>query len=128
MPMTPGLAAGIRQLPTDEEPVAVNDDIIVEVEEDGPSYEKDENGKFWPAGQGAPDWDNATPICSSVQCAVGGTVWSLGFGQCSQQGSTFPWLIFTLPKVGDCSPIGSFTESSAPQGWEGLVTISVAWA
>jgi hypothetical protein len=46
MPMTPGLAAGIRQLPIDEAPTAVSDDLIVEVEEDGPSYERDEQGNI----------------------------------------------------------------------------------
>ncbi len=46
MPMTPGLAAGIRQLPPEEALEAVNDDLIVEVEEDGPSYEKDEDGNI----------------------------------------------------------------------------------
>lgn len=46
MPMTPGLAAGIRQLPIDETPSAVNDDLIVEVEEDGPSYERDDRGNI----------------------------------------------------------------------------------
>jgi len=44
--MTPGLAAGIRQLPPEEALEAVNDDLIVEVEEDGPSYEKDEDGNI----------------------------------------------------------------------------------
>ena len=46
MPMTPGLAAGIRQLPIDEASVAVDDDLIVEIEEDGPSYEMDERGNI----------------------------------------------------------------------------------
>lgn len=46
MPMTPGLAAGIRQLPLEESLAVANDDLIVEVEENGPSYETDEKGNI----------------------------------------------------------------------------------
>jgi hypothetical protein len=44
--MTPGLAAGIRQLPLEESLAVANDDLIVEVEENGPSYETDEKGNI----------------------------------------------------------------------------------
>jgi hypothetical protein len=46
MPMTPGLVPNIRDLSSAEEPDAANDDVIVEIDEGGPSYNRDDKGNI----------------------------------------------------------------------------------
>jgi hypothetical protein len=44
--MTPGLIPNLRQPMPEEEPMVANDDVMVEIEEGGPSYDKDDNGNI----------------------------------------------------------------------------------
>ena len=46
MPLTPGLVPNLRQPAPEEELSGANDDVMVEIEEGGPSYDKDDNGNI----------------------------------------------------------------------------------
>jgi hypothetical protein len=46
MPLTPGLVPNLRQLAPEEELSGANDDVMVEIEEGGPSYDKDDSGNI----------------------------------------------------------------------------------
>jgi hypothetical protein len=46
MPLTPGLVPNLRQIAPEEELSGANDDVMVEIEEGGPSYDRDEKGNI----------------------------------------------------------------------------------
>jgi len=46
MPLTPGLVPNLRQIAPEEEFSGANDDVMVEIEEGGPSYNRDEKGNI----------------------------------------------------------------------------------
>jgi hypothetical protein len=46
MPLTPGLVPNLRQIAPEEGLSGANDDVIVEIEEGGPSYDRDDKGNI----------------------------------------------------------------------------------